>query len=171
MAAAGPELNLSSMLRYRKLAVVGALATLVACGGGGGGDDTAPTNVPPSADAGADQQVRGGDTVTLAGSGSDSDGSIASYSWSQVSGTSVSLQDASTATATFTAPDAAGALQFRLTVTDDDGARGTDTVTITVDVPNTAPTADAGADVTVPGAEQVTLDGSGSSDPDQATDT
>ena len=41
-------------------------------------------NLPPTADAGVDQTVNEGDTVTLDGSNSsDSDGTIAAYLWEQ----------------------------------------------------------------------------------------
>ena len=107
-------------------------------------------NVPPSADAGADQSVIEANKVQLNGSASaDSDGSIASYSWQQVdsSGHDVDLSDANIAKPTFAAPAVAAEtnLTFQLTVTDDAGDTGSDSVVITVfdDVP---PTVDAGID-------------------------
>ncbi len=107
-------------------------------------------NVPPSADAGADQSVIEANKVQLDGSASaDSDGSIASHSWQQVdsSGHDVYLSDANIAKPTFAAPavDAETNLTFQLTVTDDEGATSSDSVVITVfeDVP---PTVDAGTD-------------------------
>jgi len=155
------------MQSYRKFTLVALVSLLAACGGGGGGDGgtIAPPNEPPVADAGADQQVRGGDAVTLSAAGSsDSDGTITAYSWSQTAGTSVTLQGASTATASFTAPNLTDTLEFTLTVRDDDNATATDTVTVTIE-PNEAPTADAGADQTVNEGSLVTLAGSGT-DPD-----
>ncbi|WP_405240465.1 PKD domain-containing protein [Lentisalinibacter orientalis] len=154
------------MQLYRKFTFVALVSLLAACGGGGGGGGTvAPPNEPPMADAGADQQVRGGDAVSLSGAGSsDSDGTISSYSWSQTAGTSVTLQGASTATATFTAPNVAETLEFTLTVRDNDNATATDTVSVTIE-PNEAPTADAGGDQTVNEGSLVTLAGSGT-DPD-----
>ena len=51
-----------------------------------------PENASPIADAGSDQTVNEGDTVTLNGSNSsDPDGAIAAYSWIQTAGTSVTL--------------------------------------------------------------------------------
>lgn len=95
---------------------------------------TGVTNVAPTANAGTDQSVAGGATVTLNGTGSsDSDGTIASYAWRQISGTAVTLSSTSVASPTFTAPNTSGTLVFGLTVTDNSGASSTeDTVTIIV---------------------------------------
>jgi hypothetical protein len=94
-------------------------------------------NAPPTADAGTDQTVDEGTTVTLDATGSsDTDGSIASYSWTVTddAGTGVSLSGADTATATFTAPEVSSdtTLTFEVEVTDDDGATATGTVSVTV---------------------------------------
>jgi hypothetical protein len=130
-------------------------------------------NQAPTANAGLDQTVDEGDTVTLDGSNSyDPDGTIASYSWTQTAGTSVNLSDPASATPTFTAPlvgAGSEALRFQLTVTDNGGLSGTDTVIINVSnvsTVNEAPTADAGPDQTVNEGVTVTLDGSNSTDPD-----
>ena len=98
-------------------------------------------NQDPVADAGTDQTVSTGDTVTLDASGSnDPDGSIASYSWTETTSFGVSLSDASAAQPTFTAPSVSSAstLEFQLEVTDDDGATDTDTVSVTVQPPDAA---------------------------------
>jgi hypothetical protein len=126
-----------------------------------------PFNEPPMADAGPDQTVvetdgSGDEVVTLDGSGSsDPDGTIVSYMWSDSAG-----QIATGVSPTVTL--AIGTHPITLTVEDDGGKIDTDSVTITVQAP---PTADAGPDQTVvetdgSGDEVVTLDGSGSSDPD-----
>lgn len=124
-AASGTVVTTGGMPTRHKLVV----AAYVPAGGG-------PTNVAPTANAGADQSVQTGTLVTLNGSSSsDSDGTVASYTWTQVSGTSVTLSG-SGATRTFT-PSSAGTYVFGLTVTDDDGATSTqDTVSI---VATTAP--------------------------------
>ena len=85
------------------------------------------------ADAGADQSVAVGDTVTLSGSGStDANGDTLTFSWTQTGGQKVTLAGANTATATFTAPSAAATLTFELTVSDGQGAIATDSVTVAV---------------------------------------
>ena len=109
------------------------------------GDDAtvtvAPPNRPPVADAGADQSVASGATVTLNGSGSDPDGRVAGYAWMQTGGPTVALSGASSATATFTAPPvtAETTLTFRLTVTDDAGATGSDEAAVTVTAEDNTP--------------------------------
>ncbi len=139
-------------------------------GGATGSDEVAVTvspapNQPPSAEAGADQRVIAGATVTLRGTGSDADGSIARYSWTQTSGPAVALSATDQAVVSFVAPSvsASTALVFRLAVTDDDGAIASDAVTVTVSpVPNQPPSARAGADQIVSEGATVTLRGSAS---------
>lgn len=127
-------------------------------------------NLPPVAEAGGNQSVFEGGRVTLDGSGSvDPDDGIKSYYWQQTGGTGVVLSDTSAVRPTFTAPEYSGVpvtLTFRLTVEDYSGLMDTDTTTVTVqeeiEVP---PTADAGDNQTVTEGSQVTLDASGSFDP------
>lgn len=101
-------------------------------------------NQAPNADAGPDQTVNEGATVTLDGSGSsDPDGVIASYLWSQNSGTSVTLSDTNSINPTFTAPSVGSAgetLTFKLTIVDNGGLEDSGEVSITVsDVPEEVP--------------------------------
>ncbi len=132
-----------------------------------------PTNQAPVANAGPDQTLtlasgQGTIAVTLDGSGSsDPDGTVTGYDWT-----------GSPDPANAVSPSvnlAAGTHTFTLVVTDDDGASSApDTVRITVNpapVVNKAPSANAGPDQTLTlatgqGSIAVTLNGSGSSDPD-----
>jgi len=96
---------------------------------------TAPAaNRAPLANAGVDQVVRSGDSVTLDGSGSaDPDGDALTYGWTQTGGVPVSFTRGLSVT-TFTAPASCGELTFTLTVTDTGGLHDTDTTVVTVDV-------------------------------------
>ncbi|MCZ4354924.1 PKD domain-containing protein, partial [Roseovarius aestuarii] len=126
-----------------------------------------------TAEAGPAQTVNSGAAVTLDGTGSsDPDtGQTLSYTWSQTGGTVVTLSDVNADKPGFTAPTrVAGSgpetLTFQLSF-GDGIATDTDTVEITVNAPaNTAPTAEAGPAQTVNSGAAVTLDGTGSSDPD-----
>ena len=84
----------------------------------------------PTADAGDDQTVDHGVTVTLDGSGSAG----LTHAWGQTSGDDVVLSSSSAILPTFTAPttNAEQTLTFELTITDDQGNSDTDTVDITV---------------------------------------
>jgi len=100
---------------------------------------TAPTNVPPVANAGPDQiNLDPGVTVQLTGAASsDPDGTITSYQWTQTAGTSVALVGANTATPSFVAPaNATATYTFTLTVTDSGSPQGSaqDSVTVSTRV-------------------------------------
>jgi hypothetical protein len=124
-------------------------------------------NTPPIADAGPGQTVNEGETVTLDGSGSsDPDGNPLTFFWTFPEG--IELSSESAATPTFTAPEVSEDTDFTFTllVNDDKEDSEPDEVVITVLNVNKAPVADAGPDQTVNESETVTLDGSGSTDPD-----
>ncbi len=89
---------------------------------------------PPVVEAGSDQLVSVGSSVTLEGSGSsDPDNNIVSYQWWQLSGPAVGLNNGSSATAQFIANvPADSVLAFALIVTDAEGLVSTDTCTIRV---------------------------------------
>jgi hypothetical protein len=127
-------------------------------------------NLPPTANAGPNQTVNEGVTVTLDGSNSsDPDGNISSYQWTQISGSSVTLSSSTAAQPTFTAPNvgpSGESLTFQLTVTDSGGLQSTDTCIVNISWINLPPTADAGPDQTVSAGDTVTLDGFNSTDPD-----
>ena len=94
------------------------------------------SNSSPDADAGVDQSVISGATVSLDGTDSrDPGGSIDDYAWVQTSGPSVAITAADTATPTFVAPVVAATttLRFRLTVTDNNNASDSDEVDVTVE--------------------------------------
>jgi hypothetical protein len=119
--------------------------------------------------AGDAQSVAEGAAVSLDGSRSaDPDGTIAAWAWTQAGGPTVTLTGAATARATFVAPAVATdtPLTFALRVTDDAGATVTASVTVTVRHLNRPPAANAGAAQAVVAGTTVTLDGSGSADPD-----
>ncbi|MCL6613769.1 MAG: PKD domain-containing protein [Firmicutes bacterium] len=132
------------------------------------------TNKPPVANAGPDKTVNIGDKVILNGVLSyDPEGKPLSYAWSfdiRPSGSDAQLQNSTSVQCNFT-PDVAGDYVVRLTVSDGT-AKGYDTVTIrakseTGETPgNDPPVANAGADQNVTVGQLVTLDGSGSTDPD-----
>lgn len=92
----------------------------------------------PIVDAGADQRVAAGSTVTLSGSATAQGiKTISSYQWSVESGTAVSVTGATSASASFTAPSAGDTVQLRLTATDSAAVSGYDFVLVRVNVPPT----------------------------------
>lgn len=133
-----------------------------------------PMNILPTVNAGADQVVDEGQTVSLAGSGSDADGSIVSWVWSQVALPGDPLiggfsAGATPAQASFVAPPVSATTQLtvQLTVTDDEGGEASDTLLVTVQpVVNQIPLANAGTDQAVDEQTPVSLDGNASSDAD-----
>ncbi|MHA7815971.1 MAG: S8 family peptidase [Pseudohaliea sp.] len=142
-----------------------AVATvLAACGGGGGGSGTVapapapePANRAPSAVAGPDLAVTGGELVTLDGSASsDPDGTISRWSWTVSEGPELELSGADSPHASFTAPASFNSYDvvLALTVTDDDGASASDSVTISVTPAEEAPRVSLGGRV-VPSVNQV----------------
>lgn len=96
-------------------------------------------NVAPTADAGTDQVVTAGTTVTLDGTRSTDDVAVTGYAWTQVSGPTVTLTGAATSRPTFTAPAAGSTCVFQLEVTDAGALTDTDTVTVHVQTSTARP--------------------------------
>lgn len=132
--------------------------------------------LPPMAHAGPDQTVNENQTFTLDDSGSVNPGVGAlTYSWRQYnpgnrnSRADISNPDAARPTATAPNVQEGGeTLIFHLTVTDAQGRKDMDSVAVKVNwvFENRPPTARAGEDQDVDGEEEVVLNGSGSTDPD-----
>lgn len=129
-------------------------------------------NAAPVANAGPDQNVKNGSTVTLDGSASsDANGDALTYQWTidaRPSGSSAALSSGTVVKPTFV-PDVAGSYVLSLIVSDGALKSVSDSVTITSSRTNAAPVANAGKDQNVPTRSTVTLDGRGSSDADGDT--
>ena len=124
-------------------------------------------NYPPVADAGPDQTVYVGDTVTLDGSATtDLNGDILSYSWSFTSIPPYSnpvLVNPTTINPYFTVFQPG---EYIVELIASDGIEDSMPDTVVVTTQNSQPIADAGSDQTVPLGSQVTLDGGNSHDVD-----
>ena len=129
------------------------------------------TNGAPTANAGPDQTVAGGQLVTLDGRGSnDPNGDTLTFSWAQTSGPTVTLSNTASPTPTFVAPAATQATQvLRFSLVVSDGQSTSQPETVDVGIPGTVnlpPVANAGPDATASAGTSVTLDGSASADPE-----
>jgi PKD repeat protein len=122
------------------------------------------TNVAPSVDAGADQSVNTGATVNFSGSFTDPGADTHTILWNFGDGGTAS--GTLTPTHVYTTP---GNYTVTLTVTDDDGGVGIDTLTVAVGQDNRPPVAEAGGPYTVGEGSSITVDGTGSTDPDGDT--
>jgi len=125
------------------------------------------TCAPPTANAGAAQQVLVGSGVTLYGTASsDPNGQALSYSWtltSKPAGSTASLVAAHTALPTFIA-DVPGSYVASLTVSDNVYTSVASLTTVTAVVANVAPVANAGGSRSVVAGTAVFLSGSASYD-------
>lgn len=121
----------------------------------------------PIANAGPDQTVNEGDTISRDGSASFSPtGDVLTYAWTQVAGPAGTLFAPDSSRPTFVPPDIVvdKSFGFKLVVNDGLANSVPDTVNVTVIADNDAPVAHAGPDQTAHEGTLVTLDGSGSSD-------
>ena len=128
-------------------------------------------NESPTANAGADQSVTEGDTVTLAGSGTDQEGQTLTYAWTPPSG--ITLSDATAANPTFTAPDRTAdyTLSFSLKVNDGTNDSAADTVDISVTADNDAPGTPSLTDQTATVGTAFSYQFAAVTDPEGATPT
>ncbi len=123
-----------------KLVLLLCIAPVIAAGCPGPRSTNPPTtNNPPVADAGTDQVVNAGASVTLDGSGSrDPEGNALSFTWTQTLGPGVTLSNSSGAVVTFTAPATGATLQFELSVSDGPNTVADTTLASVVPVVQTA---------------------------------
>ena len=123
-------------------------------------------NHAPTANAGQNQELTLGSTVTLNGNAStDPDNDILTYFWVKASGPQETLTGANTAQPSFVA-GSVGTYVFNLTVNDGKVNSTPSSVTITIVAQNTSPVANAGQDMHAYVGDDVVLDASGSYDPD-----
>ena len=125
----------------------------------------------PIANAGGNQTIASGETITLDGTGSTVDRRrTLSHAWTRSGGSgspAITIAGENTARLTLTAenlkPGADDAThEFTLTVTDSDGETASAIAMITVTSPFAAPVANAGDNRTIASGETITLDGTGS---------
>ncbi len=124
-------------------------------------------NSPPTVNAGQDQEVAEGATVTLSGTVSDDDPEDApTYEWTHDSALTITFANPAALSTTFTAPDVATNTTITVTLTADDGTvEVSDALQVNItDSPNSPPTVNAGQDQEVAEGATVTLSGTVSDD-------
>lgn len=121
-----------------------------------------PSNNPPVADAGKDQNVPQRTFVGLDGIGTDPDGDNIRYLWTQKSGIPTDIFESNHESAYIITPitqSLSEPLVFELKVTDVHGNFDTDDVTITITTLNSPPHVYAGSDKRVHGGDDVFITG------------
>ena len=126
-------------IKRSKIALALIVATGVsACGGSSTSDSTStpnptPVDNPPVVNAGEDQVITSGATVTLSAT-VDDDGEY-TVTWIQTVGPSVSLSSQTAQTITFVAPNVSENTELTFEISADDGVNSvvTDSITITVE--------------------------------------
>ncbi|MEJ1965020.1 MAG: TonB-dependent receptor [Gammaproteobacteria bacterium] len=152
------------MTLVRRLLTLSFLSLLLSACGGGGSDDPPK---PPIANAGADQTLEYGGTVTLDASGSSSPqvGATLSYTWTLLTkpaGSTASLSNTTATKPTFVA-DIPGAYEADLVVSDGTTSSTHDRVAVTATNPNPVAAATPQHNVLI--GTTVALDGSASVPP------
>ncbi len=158
----------------RFIFVIALSVFVVGCGGGSsdGGDSTSLF-----INAGADRQVDEQTTVALSAEVQSTSSSL-TYSWSVSPLVTIDHPDTSAASASFVAPTLTESATYTFTVrvTDGEGNSASDQAVITVLPVNALPVADINLDAwpelpsnTYPAGVSLTLDASGSLDPDNAS--
>jgi len=124
----------------------------------------------PNAEANGPYSVDEEGSVTLDSSGSeDPDGEITDRTWTVTSGPSEIIDTDEYQAPAELSEDATATVQ--LTVTDNDGETDTDETTVNINEVNDLPTAQANGPYSVQEGKSVTLDSSGSSDPENEIDS
>lgn len=135
--------------------------------GGGTATATATTNVAPTANPGASQNVLVGAVVSMDGSASkDPDGGTLTFKWTLIGkpvGSAATLTNSSYPNPKFTA-DLAGNYVLSLVVNDGKKDSAVASVSVTAATANAAPVANAGSNQNITIGSTVTLDGTASSD-------
>lgn len=160
-------------MKTKILCILLLSSSIIGCGGGSDNPTPPPvqnTNTTPMANAGEDQSLELGSTVSLDGSASsDADGDNLTYLWkidSQPSNSNLEIPDSENVKITFL-PMAVGSYTLSLTVNDGTVSSTPDQVIVEITEPdNLVPIAVAGNEQTLELGDTVTLDGTGSSDDD-----
>ncbi len=123
---------------------------------------TALANRPPEVDAGPEQTVEFGQTVTLQGTVHDPDGNLLTLLWTmedEVEGSGITINDATSPVASFTAPSEPRDLTFQLCASDAKALSACDTTDVFVVPP--APAITSISPGSAPPDSRITINGSG----------